>query len=405
MQLRETPFHSGKGTQMKRLILTLGSYLLLGAAAGWAQPGQNGQNSQPPQQAAQTPPQQGAQTPATGQQAAYAALPDETSLPIENLLDQADALAADGQSSRAIALYDRVLIAAPRNPQAYQGRARALMALGDTAQAQADYNRFLTLDPQAGARTRQELELFERSGYQSPGEMGMESPSQPGPAVPQPGAVVPQPTVTDRPQGSLEGPRGAAGLPWDVRPPVVDTNRESREVVRADLNFAFARSALRDGDTYTALRYAGLSELAVPRVRNRVLMAQAYLAQGDYAAAVTEARAVAVAGPLDDWQTIYGYYDFSLPRFVVAVRRLEQYVRLHPASADAHFLLGYEYFFGGQTESAHEQIAIASVLQPLDRVAKSLLDRQGVEVTTTAMPSPMGLGAVTRLPVSQAFPR
>jgi hypothetical protein len=38
-------------------------------------------------------------------------------------------------------------------------------------------------------------------------------------------------------------------------------------------------------------------------------------------------------------------------------------------------------------------------------VAKSLLERQGVEVTTTAMPSPMGLGAVTRLPVSQAFPR
>ena len=146
--------------------------------------------------------------------------------------------------------------------------------------------------------------------------------------------------------------------------------------------------------------------MALPRARNRALMAQGYLAQGDYPAAAMEAHAVAALGPLSDWKTIYGDYDFSLPRFVLAVKQLEEYLRDHSASADAHFLLGYEYLFAGQAEAGHEQIAIASVLQPLDRVAKSLLERQGVEIMTTATTSsssPTSLGVAAERPAYRRF--
>jgi tetratricopeptide (TPR) repeat protein len=367
-----------KGAKMKRFIIGVAAYLSLGTAVGWAQPGLYDQNSQDSPPALRQESQAGAQTQAA---------PDETSLPIKELLRDAESLAAAGEQSRAIALYDEVLKAAPRNPQAYRGRAGALAALGDIAQAQADYNRFLQLDPEAPDRLRWELELLERSGYQSPGKTDTAA-----------GTAKPQLRMADQPQGLAPERHGGPSSPLDMRPPVVDADRESREVVRADLNFSLARNALREGGVGAALYYARLSELAVPRVRNHALLAQAYLDEGDYPAAAMEARAVAAAGPLNDWQTIYGYYDYNLPRLVQALKSLGEYVGRNSSSADAHFLLGYEYLFAGHVEAGHEQIAIASVLQPLDRVAKSLLERQGVEVMTTAVstPSPLSLGANQR---------
>jgi Flp pilus assembly protein TadD len=324
----------------------------------------------------------------------YAPLPDETSLPIKKLLGDAQSLAAAGEHSRAIALYDEILKAAPRNPQAYRGRAGALAALGDTGQAQADYNRFLELDPEAPGRLRQELELFQRSGYESPGKTDTAA------------AARPQPGMADKPQRSDQEQRGGPSSPLDARPPVVDTNREAREVARADLNFSLARNALREGGIDATLYYARLSELALPRARNHALLAQAHLVEGDYPAAAMEARALAAAGSLSDWQTIYGYYDFDLPRFVVAVKNLENYLRRNSASADAHFLLGYEYLLAGHAEEGHEQIAIASVLQPLDRVARNLLQREGVEVMTAGTtPPPTSLGAAERRSAAPGFLR
>jgi Flp pilus assembly protein TadD len=364
---------------MKHPILPLVFCVLLGAPAAWAQPGVYDHDS--PSTATQP------------QRYAATAPLDETSLPIDRLLADAESLAAAGEAARAAAIYDQVLKAAPRNAQAYRGRARALAALGDTAQAQADYNRFLKLDPVAPERMRQELQLFQRSGYPSPDTVDAASSDASATNAPYPNtaalaqSALPGPVLPDPAEGRQNGPVTA----WNARAPVVDPGREAREALRADLNFALARDALREGGIATALHYARISDLSLPRVRNHALMAQAYLIEGDYRSAAAEARAVAAAGPLQEWPAIYGDYNFSLPRFVVALKRLEDYARLNSTSADAHFLLGYEYLFAGQPEAAHEQIGIATVLQPWDRVAKTLLERQGVEVTAVtdaATPSP-----------------
>jgi tetratricopeptide (TPR) repeat protein len=364
---------------MKYPILPLVFCVLLGAPAAWAQPGVYDHDS--PSAATQSP-----------RYAATAPL-DETSLPIDRLLADAESLAAAGEPARAAAIYDQVLKAAPRNAQAYRGRARALAALGDTTQAQADYNRFLKLDPVAPERLRQELQLFQRSGYPSPDTFDTASTGTASTGAAYPNTA--PPALPDPAEGRQSGPVTA----WNARAPVVDPGREAREALRADLNFALARDALREGGIATALHYARISDLALPRPRNHALMAQAYLIEGDYRSAASEARAVAAAGPLQEWQAIYGDYNFSLPRFVVALKRLENYARLNSTSADAHFLLGYEYLFGGQPEAAHEQIGIATVLQPWDRVAKTLLERQGVEVTAvsaaaTPSPPPPRLGSI-----------
>ena len=85
-------------------------------------------------------------------------------------------------------------------------------------------------------------------------------------------------------------------------------------------------------------------------------------------------------GPVVDWTTLYGYYDYRMPQYSRQFHALEEYVRQNPSSADARFLLGYEHLILGQAEPAHAQLAIAAVLEPLDVVARNMLARDGVEI-------------------------
>ena len=74
--------------------------------------------------------------------------------------------------------------------------------------------------------------------------------------------------------------------------------------------------------------------------------------------------------------------------------------------AQAAALTRYEYLLAGHAEEGHEQIAIASVLQPLDRVARNLLQREGVEVMTAGTtPPPTSLGAAERRSAAPGFLR
>jgi hypothetical protein len=66
-------------------------------------------------------------------------------------------------------------------------------------------------------------------------------------------------------------------------------------------------------------------------------------------------------------------YD-SPATYTTQLRTLENYVRLRPDDAAAHFLLGYHYMVCGYTDPAHWQFASAHQLQPADTVAKQLAD-------------------------------
>jgi tetratricopeptide (TPR) repeat protein len=293
---------------------------------------------------------------------------------VEDLIRRAGLLVAQGNLSKAMELYDEALSLAPQYPETYRQRALTLLRLGDRVQAQADYASFLALDPQARTRVQQEIQLFGDSGY-----------AQVEDTVVTPSAVSP----------------GAVGGPPYV--PVVVASKPYRPAELSAMEYSMARDALVRGNYHTAYQWAQRADQIMPQARIHAIMAQALFAQGAYRGAAAAAREAATMGPLIDWPTLYGYYDYQRSRYNRQFHALEEYVRQNPSSADGRFLLGYEYLILGQTEPAHAQLAIAAVLDPLDMVPRSMLTREGVEIVrgehplTTSMPQPGGAGVATRI--------
>jgi tetratricopeptide (TPR) repeat protein len=306
----------------------------------------------------------------------------------EDLKRQADLLAAQGNLSKAMAFYNEALVIAPRSAEIYRRRALVLLRLGDRVQAQADYLRFLELDPQAQNRVRQEIQLFEQSTVGSSAYAGGGTASDssrysqdPG----SPGYVSPGETSTNPASiSSYYNSDFANSFALQNRQSVTSSPYASTKpefvIIAADRDYTLARNAFANADYDNAYMWAQNSNNHVPRARNHVLMAQTLFAQGIYSAAAWEARAAVAMEPLIDSTTLYSYYDFNVPRFRRHFQALQDFVRQNPSSADARFLLGYQHRILNQKEPAHAQLAIATVLEPLDTVAKEMLARDGVEV-------------------------
>jgi tetratricopeptide (TPR) repeat protein len=310
-------------------------------------------------------------SPWSGSPLAYSASRSEAALRIDDLMRGAAALRAQGNFSKAMALYNEALTIAPQYAEAYRQRALTVVRLGDRVQAQIDYNHYLALDPQAAAQVREEIVLFEQSGRAPLGEAEAASYSY--------------------------GPPLAAG-PFVVPLPV-DLSLQRF----AETRFSAAQDAFQSGDYDSALLWAANSNHDMPRARTCALMAQILFAQGDFRGAATEARAAVAMGPVLDWRTLYSYYGYAMPRFSRQLDALEEFVRQNPSSADGHFLLGYEQLVLGHAESAHAQLAIASVIESSDVVATGLLAKDGVEIVSSRRPllqaaSPSGVAEVARRP-------
>ena len=187
--------------------------------------------------------------------------------------------------------YNEALRIAPQYAEAYRQRALTLLRLGDRVRAQADYARFLELDPQSRARVHEEIQLFEGSGYARVGE-----------------AVGP--------------PYGAVSLGAVAGPGVAVTAASQFLPARqADMDYTMAREAFLSGDYQGAFRWAQWADEAMPQARIHALKAQILFAQGAYRGAAAEARAAAAMGPVVDWTTLYGYYDYRTAPVQPAVSR------------------------------------------------------------------------------------
>jgi tetratricopeptide (TPR) repeat protein len=251
------------------------------------------------------------------------------------LINQGDIFVQRGELPQAVEAYSRAIAIDPWLAQAYRRRAVASAGLGDVVNARADYNRFLEIDPAARFRMEEEIGLYRHGSLPVTGNV----------AVP---------------------------LPWGAicRSPVAT----------ADMYYAFARNDMRLGHLDSAQRLARRSDEELADVRTHALLAQTYFAKGQYRAAAAEARAAAAFGPLDAWQSLYELHGFEVSTYSQLLARLEQHVQQYPSSADAHFLLGYQYLLMDRKDAAHEQLAFAAVLEPADLVAKDLLKRGGVEI-------------------------
>ncbi|MEN6449877.1 MAG: tetratricopeptide repeat protein [Thermoguttaceae bacterium] len=311
-----------------------------------------------------TPPRQ---APSAGAPLVYSTSRSDVALRIEDLMRGAAALRTQNNFAKAMALYDEVLTIAPRYAEGYRQRAITLARLGNRVQAQIDYDHFLELDPKAADQVREEVTLFEQSGQARIGEAEAASYSYGLPIA----------------NGQTATPVTSLAAPPESQPPIVGAInvppiRTPQEL--ASLRFQWAQDAFQRRDYENALDWAERSNFHMPQARTRALLAQIRFAQGDFKGAAAEARAAAAMGPVMDWRGLFGYYGDTQPRFTRQMHALEQYIRQNPSSADAHFLLGYQYLILGQTDPAHAQLAIAAVLEPTDVVATNLLAKDGVEI-------------------------
>jgi cytochrome c-type biogenesis protein CcmH/NrfG len=110
---------------------------------------------------------------------------------------------------------------------------------------------------------------------------------------------------------------------------------------------------------------------AVKDGRTHQLLSLAMFAQGDYRGAAIGAHPAISLGPLGDWANIQSLYN-SPDAYTTQLRALESYVIAHPAAADAHFVLGYQYLMLGHADAAKYQFQTAHRLTPDDALAAKL---------------------------------
>ena len=173
----------------------------------------------------------------------------------------------------------------------------------------------------------------------------------------------------------------AAAVPLPVVPPATPSSQQI-----ADSRLSLAQDAFESRDYESALLWARNAYREMPQARTLPLMAQIFLAEGDVRDGAAEARAAVAMAPTVDWQTLFNNYSYVTPRFSRQLHALEEFVRLNPSSADGHFLLGYERLILGKADSAHAELAIASVIEPTDVAATALLAKEGVEIVGSHRP-------------------
>ncbi len=137
--------------------------------------------------------------------------------------------------------------------------------------------------------------------------------------------------------------------------------------------FNDARTAFYEGDAAKALTLLDTTLKTMPRdtvvheFRGLVLFALK-----KYPESAAAIYAVLSAGPGWDWTTMSSLYS-SVDVYTPQLRALEDFVKTNPKSADAHFLLGYQYLTAAHAESASRQFKLAQTQLPDDKLLTQLV--------------------------------
>ena len=143
-----------------------------------------------------------------------------------------------------------------------------------------------------------------------------------------------------------------------------------------------ARKAFAQAD------YAGamsLCDSAIAKLPNDVVLHEfrglVLFATNRYKEAAGTIYAVLSVGPGWDWTTLSGFYP-NIDVYTEQLRALEHYVDANPNTAEARFLLAYQYMTCGQTQAAADQLKAAVQLNPKDRLSAQLFSA----LSTTTQP-------------------
>jgi tetratricopeptide (TPR) repeat protein len=172
----------------------------------------------------------------------------------------------------------------------------------------------------------------------------------------------------------------------DTAPPVSPAAPSAEEQASPLLDAA--RNAFMQGDYQTALAQV---QQAITLVPNDTVLHEfrglVLFALGRYQEAAAAVYAVLSAGPGWDWTTLSGLYP-SVDVYTEQLRALEQYMKSRPASADARFLLAYQYLTCGYTDAAAAQLKEVVRLNPKDQLSAQLLTSLSApDATEQAKPS------------------
>ena len=141
--------------------------------------------------------------------------------------------------------------------------------------------------------------------------------------------------------------------------------------------YSQALASFRRGDFRDAVRLAGHASIDDPEnPAVHLLLSLTLFATGEYRGAAMEAHAVAALGKIPDWATVFGIYS-NVDAYTVHLRALEKQVRENPSSAEARFLLGFQYMMAGHRDAARKELSEAVRLEPKDRLASRLLTDVG----------------------------
>jgi len=168
-------------------------------------------------------------------------------------------------------------------------------------------------------------------------------------------------------------------LPTTEPPP---PNNQDETVAQATKVFDAAREAFKASDAVWAQTLVETAIALLPSDGTlHEFRALTLFAQGRYQDAAATLYAVLAAGPGWDWKTMRGLYPDE-DTYTRQLRALEEYVRKNPSSAEARFVLAYQYLVLGTKDEAVKQLKEVVRLQPKDKLSTAL-----VEALTTAEPA------------------
>ena len=174
----------------------------------------------------------------------------------------------------------------------------------------------------------------------------------------------------DRGRAAADRGAGFRLLPADQH-----DRRRAEQAVASQAASAYdqARAAFKSGDYAQALQ---LDQQALAQTPNDTTMheflALAYFAQGKYPQAAAPLYAVLSVRPGWDWTTLSGMYP-DVDTYTGQLRALEAYVRSNPDSAQAHFVLAYQYLSQGHDPEAVAQLKEVVRLQPGDTLSAQII--------------------------------
>ena len=169
----------------------------------------------------------------------------------------------------------------------------------------------------------------------------------------------------------------AAAPAYNYSQPISTTAAPPEPAVADQAASAFdqARQAFKAGDYAQALQLVQQAAGAdAQRHDLHEFLALILFAQGQYEQAAAPLYAVLSVGPGWDWTTLSGMYP-DVATYTRQLRNLEAYINANPKSAQARFVLAYQYLCEGHDDNAIAQLKQVVKLQPGDTLSAQLIAR------------------------------